>query len=64
MGNLNGTPNPKVDRLLTKKHNSSENQLLKILKYYNFYDTFQLFHPSSIKFIYTYNNSASRIDQI
>ena len=59
MGDLNGTPNPKIDRLLTKKHNSPENQLLKILKYYNFYDTFQLFYPTSTKFTYTHNNSAS-----
>ena len=64
MGDLNSTPNPKVDRLPTKKHNSPENKLLKILKYHNFYDTFRLFHPSSIKFTYTHNNSASRIDQI
>ena len=64
MCDLNSTPNPKVDRLLTKKYNSPENQLLKLLKYHNFRDTFRLFHPSSVKFIYTHNNSASRIDQI
>src|SRR5205085_7884095 len=63
MGDLNGTPNPKLDRLPHKKHNIPENQLLKNLKYHNFKDTFRLFHPTSIKFTYTHNNSASRIDQ-
>ena len=64
MGDLNGTSDPKIDRLPAKKYNSPENQLLKLLKYHNFQDTFRLFHPSSVKFTYTHNNSASRIDQI
>ena len=39
---LNSTSNSKLDRLLAKKYNISENQLLKNLKHFNFKDTFRV----------------------
>ena len=40
MSDLNSILNSKIDRILTKKLNTLENQLLKILKYYNFQSDF------------------------
>jgi len=64
MGDLNGVPNPKLDRIPQKNSNTPEHSLLKLLKSLQFYDTYRLFYPSTSTFSYIHNNSHSRIDQI
>jgi exonuclease III len=64
MGDLNSTPNLKIDRLPPKKSSTPESDLLKYLKQNHYYDTFRLFYPNIQKFIYSHRNSSSRIDQI
>jgi exonuclease III len=64
MGDLNGVPNPKLDRIPQKNSNTPEHSLLKLLKSLQFYDTYRLFYPSTSMFSYIHNNSHSRIDQI
>jgi hypothetical protein len=64
MGDLNGVPNPKLDRIPHKTSNTPEHSLLKLLKSLQYYDTYRLFYLSTSIFSYTHNNSHSRIDQI
>src|SRR6185295_1728796 len=64
MVDLNGVPNPKLDRLPPKSSNIPEHSLLKLLKSLQFYDTYRLFFPSTSTFSFIHNNSYSRIDQI
>jgi hypothetical protein len=64
MGDLNSTPNPKIDRSPPKKSSIPESNLLKYLKQNHFYDTFRLFYPTDKKFTCSHRNSFSRIDQI
>ena len=64
MGDLNGVPNPKLDRLPQKNSNTPEHSLLKLLKSLQFYDTYRLFFLLTPTFSYIHNNSHSRIDQI
>ena len=61
MGNLNSTPNPKIDHSPSKKLHLSESQLIKFLKP-NFYDTYRLFHPDTNKYSCFHKNCYSRID--
>jgi exonuclease III/ribonuclease HI len=63
MGDLNSTPNPKIDRLPPKKSHLPESQLIKFLKP-NFYDTYRLFHSDTNKYSCFHKNCHSRIDQI
>ena len=63
MGDLNSTPNPKIDRSPSKKSHLPESQLIKFLKP-NFYDTYRLFHPDTNKYSCFHKNCYSRIDQI
>ncbi|CAG8823956.1 16567_t:CDS:1 [Dentiscutata erythropus] len=63
MGDFNAIPNPKLDCSPAKRTQTPESQLIKFLSPY-MHNTFHLFHPNSIKFTFSHNNSHSRIDQI
>ena len=63
MGDLNSTPNPKIDHSPSKKSYLPESHLIKFLKP-NFYDTYRLFYLDTNKYSCFYKNCYSRIDQI
>ena len=64
MGDFNGVPNPRIDRLPSKKSSIPESQLIKYLISFQFKDTYHLFFSNTYNYTFYHSSIQSRIDQI
>jgi len=64
MGDFNSVPNPRIDRLPSKKSSIPESQLIKYLISFQFKDTYRLFFPNTYNYTFYRSSIQSRIDQI
>ena len=64
IGDLNSTPNPRLDRFPAKKSSIPESQLIKFLISQQYKDTFYLFFSKETKYTFSRENSQSKINHI